>query len=106
MAANPSHIPVIPQSIIEDMLHRMQALAAEGDWQRVQTIAEGICKIIPQVPASRRAEVIHQAQRSMAQVEAHARSAHREVGGKLSTIRRGQGASRAYEDAAGAIDSR
>ncbi|MBT8101230.1 MAG: flagellar protein FliT [Gammaproteobacteria bacterium] len=80
---------------------RMEADAARGDWESVEAIATRLRSAVMQVPAEERRHAVLALQRSLENVRAQAMEARGEVTQKLSAIRRGKDATRAYSDTGG-----
>ena len=96
MVATPAAIKNEPGADALEMTALMEELAAAGDWQRVRAIAAKLCDIMPHIPQGERRQVLQSARRSTDKVQSLARFASREVTDKLSAIRRGRDATRAY----------
>ncbi len=84
-------------SIALAMCERMEALAGAGDWDEVEDIALRLRHAVMEVPEAERRPVVLAAQRSTAKVAAGAQTARQTVTGKISELRRGQVAKKAYE---------
>lgn len=85
-----------PRGVVMEMTATMESFAASGDWERVEEIAIRLKHAVMAVPEEQRREALFEAQRGMDQVRALALEAKSEVTGKLSAIRRGEDARRAY----------
>ena len=70
--------------------------AAAGDWERVEELAIKLRTAVMQVPEHDRKQAILAAARCLESVQAAAQEAKDAVTGKLSAIRRGKDAARAY----------
>lgn len=79
-----------------EMIAAMEAHAARGEWQRVEDIAAKLRSAVTQIPENKRRETLLTARRSIEGVTALAQNARNEVTEKLSAIRRGKDATRAY----------
>lgn len=101
MVATPETIPNDPSTIVLDMLEQMEQFADAGDWQRVQVIAAKLCDLMPRISPSERRQALLSANRSTEKVQSQAQFARREVSEKLTALRRGQSASKAYESTTG-----
>ena len=96
MVASQQAIQAGPSGITAEMTESMEAHAAAGDWERVEEIAIKLRVAVMQVPEQDRRSAILAAARSLEKVQALARETRDAVTGKLSAIRRGQDATRAY----------
>jgi hypothetical protein len=85
------------ESTVLAMCERMEELAAAGDWDEVADIALHLRHAVLEVPEANRRPVVLAAQRSTTKVAAGAKSARQTVTGKISELRRGQVAKKAYE---------
>ena len=80
-----------------DIASQMEALAAAGDWEQISDIAARLRAAVLNVPEAERRSVLIAAQQCTEKVLADAKLAHQLVGGKISELRRGQVAKKAYE---------
>ena len=85
-----------PETIVLEMSEHMQALAAAGDWAEVENIAVRLRSAVMNVPETKRRSVLAVVQRSTDKVAAEAENARQDVTGRISAIRRGQAATKAY----------
>jgi len=85
------------ESIVLAMCERMEALAAAGAWDEVEDIALRLRHAVMEIPEADRRSVLLTAQRSTAKVAAGAKIARQTVTAKISELRRGQVAKKAYE---------
>jgi len=76
---------------------RMQGLASDGKWDQIESLAVELQRAVMAVAESDRRPLLLALQRSTAAVTAEARDARKDVGGKISELRRGQVAKKAYE---------
>ncbi len=77
----------------------MEAAAEQGEWGRVEEFSEQLRTIIANVPADERRTAIETAQRATRKMHERAESARHEITDKLSEIRRGRSAAKAYGSA-------
>ncbi len=80
-----------------EMAEHMETLAAAGEWEQVEDIVIRLRGIVTSVPEEERRDVLLAVQRSTEHVEAQARSARQSITGRMSELRRGQAAKKAYE---------
>jgi len=85
-----------PGDIVLEMSAAMEMHAASGDWEIVEELAVRIRSAVMAVPESQRREALLAVRRSMEQVQSLAHDARSDVTEKLSAIRRGKDATRAY----------
>lgn len=78
------------------MASQMESLAAKGDWQRTEQLAAQIKDALLHVPKGERGPLVISIRDSLARVQTLALSSRVEVSDKLSGIRRGRAATRAY----------
>jgi len=97
MVANQAAIGETPESKVLALSEHMEALAAAGDWDEVEDTAVRLRRAVMDVPEASRRPVVLAAQRSIEKVAAAAKNARRTVTGKISELRRGQVAKKAYE---------
>lgn len=99
MVATQAALQHTPEAVVREMSASMETHAAAGDWERVEEIAARIKTAIVQVPEHERHDVILSVQRSMERVQSLAQESREEVATKLSAIRRGKDAAKAYAGA-------
>jgi hypothetical protein len=80
-----------------DVVSQMEALAASGDWDQVADASERLRVAVLNVPEAERRAVLLVAQECTDKVLAEARLAYDSVSGKISELRLGQVAKKAYE---------
>ncbi len=97
MVASQAVISDTPESIVLEMSKRMETLAAAGDWDEVEDIAVRLRNAVLEVPEANRRPVLLAVQRTAAKVAEGARAARQTVSGKISELRLGQVAKKAYE---------
>ena len=76
---------------------RMHELASDGEWDEVESLAIELRRAVMTVAEADRRALILALQRNTAALAAGARAARKDVGGKISELRRGQAAKKAYE---------
>lgn len=81
---------------VSKMLVEMEAHAASGEWEKVEELTLKLKNAILAVPDSEQRETLLAARRSMEQVQSIAQDAKNDVSDKLSSIRRGKDAAKAY----------
>ncbi len=97
MAASQTAVEESTVSIALELSQRIEALAEAGDWDQVEDVVIRLRAAVTAVPPAERRAVILAAQRSTEKVAAVAKQARRTVSAKLSELRRGQVAKKAYE---------
>lgn len=80
-----------------DIVSQMEALAAAGEWEQVADVSERLRVAVLNIPEAERRSVLVAAQQCTDKVLAEAKQAHESVSGKISELRRGQVAKKAYE---------
>ena len=86
-----------PEQVVQELTASMEAHAASGDWERVEEVAARLERVVMQVPEDRRRDVLLTASSAAEHVASIARTAHDDIGARLTAIRRGKDATRAYE---------
>lgn len=76
---------------------RMQELAGEGEWDEIETLAIELRRAVIAVAESDRRPLLLALQRNTTALAADAKAAREDLGGKISELRRGQAAKKAYE---------
>lgn len=97
MVASQAVIEQGPELVVEELSASMEAHAASGEWERVEEIAARLKNAVMQVPEDRRRPALLAAHRATLHIESMARTAHDDVTSRLTAIRRGQNATRAYQ---------
>ncbi|MGI9247856.1 MAG: hypothetical protein ACR2QI_02500 [Woeseiaceae bacterium] len=97
MVARPEAITETAANIALEMAEHMEILAAAGDWDDIENIAVRLRRAVMNVPDAERRAVVLAVQRSNEKVALEAGRAHRTVTEKISELRRGQAAKKAYE---------
>jgi len=82
--------------IVLEISATMEAHAASGDWDKVEELAGRLRSAVMAVPEDQRRATLLAAHRTIEQIQELASSARGEVTEKLSAIRRGKDATRAY----------
>jgi hypothetical protein len=96
MVATEATTDTKPAAIVLEMLERMEALAANGEWDRTERLAVRIKSAVLDVPEDERQSVVVAVSQTLERVQTRALSSRSEVTDKLSGIRRGRAATRAY----------
>lgn len=86
-----------PDTAVLSMCERMETLAAAGHWPDVEDIAVRLRSAVLDVPEAERRAVLIAVQRSTGKVFAGAKKARETVTSKISELRLGQVAKKAYE---------
>ncbi|MCH9695728.1 MAG: hypothetical protein K0U72_14530 [Gammaproteobacteria bacterium] len=96
MVANQITLELTPEDTVLEMLERMEALAANGEWDRTERLASRLKSAVLDIPEQSRQSTVVAVSHSLERVQTMALSSRSEVKDKLSGIRRGQVATRAY----------
>lgn len=96
MALNNARQAETPETVVMEMSQHLEALARDGDWDEVESLTVRLRGAVMNVPEDRRRAAIHEVQRVTDKVLAEAEIAHRDLADRLSGLRRGQVATRAY----------
>lgn len=97
MVANPASLTTTAELTVSEMCECMEAHADAGHWDEVEDIASRLRNAVMHVPEADRRPVLLAVKRSTDKVAAGAKKARQDVTGKLSALRRGQAAKKAYE---------
>ncbi len=97
MVASRAALQESAATIALEMAEHMETLAEAGEWDQIEDIAARLRGIVMNVPEAERRSVLQKVQRSTELVEAKALEARHEVTSKISELRRGQAAKKAYE---------
>jgi len=97
MIAHPESLKRTAEATVMAMCARMEELAIAGDWDDVGEIAARLRTAVMDVPEADRRAVLLVVKRSTDKVEAGAKKARGNVTDRLSELRRGQAAKKAYE---------
>ena len=88
-----------PEAVVLEMAASMAQHADAGEWERVEELAVRIRSAIMEVPEDRRREVVMDVQRCLQHVNEMAEKYRGDIADRLSVIRRGRHAARAYANA-------
>ena len=97
MAAREALAAETPESVVMEMSQHMEELARDGEWVDVENMAVRLRGAVMNVPEARRREVLQDVHRVTEKIRAEAETAHRDLADRLSGLRRGQVATRAYK---------
>lgn len=101
MAARYDTVSLRHDTIALQMASRMEVLAANGDWVNVGQQLVRLQQALLDIPESERREALLETARSLERVQTLALAKRRDVTDKLSEIRRGKVATRAYTGSSG-----
>jgi len=96
MVANRATTEMSPGRMAREMAKHMEELAAKGQWSGVEEIVVRLRSVILDVHENERGEVMEYVNYCLERVRTQALTSRGEVTGKLSEIRRGRDAARAY----------
>ncbi len=96
MAGNQARIEASPADVAIDMMARMESLAESGDWNRVEQLAVRLRNTILEIPQAERRASIISIGHCLERLQIKVLVSRGEVTEKLSDIRRGRVATRAY----------
>lgn len=97
MVARQGVITESAETVVLKMSEDLQALAANGNWAEVENLAARLRGAVLDVPEAERRAVLLTVQRTTEKVAADVENARSDVTGKLSALRLGQVATKAYE---------
>ena len=90
-----------PGTEVLELSARMEAYASEGEWQEVEILAAKLRAAVLDIPEADRQPALMVLAQSTDKIRAMAEHARREVTERLSALRRGRDAARAYGIAVG-----
>lgn len=96
MIANQATIESRPADLAMETVARMEAFGASGDWNRVDQLSVRLRHIVLEVPEDEREAVIVSISHCLERLHIKVLTARGEVSEKLTDIRRGRVANRAY----------
>ena len=85
-----------PIRVIAEVSANMEAQAASGEWEKVEELAGKLRNAVMAVPEDQRRDALLMAHRTIEHIQDVARAARQTTAEKLSAIRRGRDATRAY----------
>ncbi len=97
MAAGSAERTQTPETIVREMSEHLEELAAAGEWQDVERLIGQLHSVLLSVPEYERRPLVVVVQRSVEAVGENVRAARDDVAGRISTLRRGQRAAKAYK---------
>ena len=101
MAANPAAIHETPESVALEMAEHMETLAAAGAWSELEDLVVRLRRAVMRVPETERHDVLVAVRQTTERVALAAANARQDVTGRLSALRRGQVAAKAYGSSRG-----
>lgn len=96
MALSNAQPAELPETVVFEMTQHLVTLARDGEWDEVESLTVRLRSAVMNIPEDRRREAIHEVQCVTEKVMAEAEIAHRHLADRLSGLRRGQLATRAY----------
>ena len=96
MVANPAEIGRSVGSEAREKVAQMERAAEQAEWERAEKLASQLRRAVIEVPEAERAEVAIAVHQVLERVQTIALTSRVEVLDKLSEIRRGRDAQRAY----------
>ena len=100
MVASRAHMQGSATTVVEEILSDMEAFAERQEWDHVEDTAAKLRHALLQVPEQERRDAVLQVKRALDRIREHAQRARDEVTDRLSAVRRGRDAARAYGTAA------
>ena len=102
MVASQAEMQGANTAAIVEMLTAMEASAEREEWDHVEDTAAKLRHALLQVPEQERRDAVLQVRRALDRIREHAQQARDDVAERLSALRRGRDATRAYGTAASA----
>ena len=99
MAGQQAFTEQSPVETVEALAESMEAMAEQGEWERVEDIAVRLRAAVMQVPEYERRSLLLAVRHRTEKVHAAAQAARDKVTAKISELRRGRDAAKAYESA-------
>ncbi len=97
MAAGSAERTQTPEMIVREMSADLEALSAEGKWTDVERLMGQLHSVLLSVPEYERRPLVQVVQNSVESVAENVRTARDDVAGRISKLRRGQRAAKAYK---------
>lgn len=101
MAARPDTMDLNPAAIALQMTDRMERLATNAEWDKVEQLAVRIKNTLLEIPQGDRRASVLSANNSLERVQTLVLASRHDVTDKLSELRRGRAATAAYDQSAG-----
>ena len=102
MVASQAQMQRDAAAVVAEILSNMDAFAERGEWDHVEDTAAKLRHALLQVPEQERRDALLQARRTLDRIRERAERARGDVTDRLSALRRGRDAARAYSSAAAA----
>ena len=99
MVASQAAMRERPEAVVLEVAESMARHADAGEWERVEELAVRIRSAIMEVPEDQRRDVVLDVQRRLQHVNEMAEKYRGDIADRLSVIRRGRHAARAYTSA-------
>ena len=96
VAASPAALADSQESVVLEMAEQMETLAAAGAWSELEDLVVRLRSAVARVPEAERHDVLVALRQTTERVSLAANNARQEVTGRISAIRRGQIAAKAY----------
>ncbi len=96
MGAGSAERTQTPEVIVREMVADLEELAAAGEWKDVERLMGQLHSALLSVPEYERRPLVVVVQRSVEAVTEQVSAARDDVAGRISTLRRGQRAAKAY----------
>ena len=97
MGAGSAERTQTPEVIVREMAADLEELAAAGEWKDVERLMGQLHSALLSVPEYERRPLVVVVQRSVEAVTEQVSAARDDVAGRISTLRRGQRAAKAYK---------
>jgi len=105
MVANHTAMEASPSAGALELIARIEALVANGEWSRTERLVEQIKTIVLELPDDERQQVLMAFTHCLDRVQSLALASRNDVTEKLSEVRRGRLATRAYGQPEGSRNS-
>jgi len=96
MVASRATMEASPGKMAREMANNMVRLAEEGQWSGAEHVASRLRSAVLEVPGDERLEVLQFVNHCLERVKTSALSSRNEVATKMSELRRGRDAAKAY----------
>ena len=103
MVASRAQMQDAAVDVVAELLSDMEAFADREEWDHVEDTAAKLRRALLQVAEEERRDALLQARRVLEHIRGRAEQARGEVTDRLSALRRGRDAARAYGSAASAV---
>ena len=97
MVASRDSMAQSAEAELRQITDEMTSMAAGEEWHQVEVLAAKLENVVLRLPVAKRRTALLELRLTIEKLATEAQSARRDVADRLSTLRRGQNAAKAYE---------